>query len=168
MSKPLVGISSCLTGQKVRYDGQHKFNHWIHTHIAPHVELLPLCPEAAIGMGIPRPPIQLRQTSAGLKAVGRDQGDIDVTAALLNFAESVERVYPQLCGYIFQSRSPSCGLGTTPIFNEHGQETHLGSGLVAGHLAKLSPKLPLVNDTDLDEAGTEAFLKRVMARFHSR
>ena len=168
MPKPLVGISSCLTGQKVRYDGHHKFNLWIHTRIAPHVELLPICPEAAIGMGIPRPPIQIRQTPEGLKALGRDQEDIDVTAALLHFAETIQRVHPQLCGYILQSRSPSCGFGTTPIFNEDKKEIRVGSGLVAGRLAKLEPALPMINDTDLDEAGTDAFLKKVMARFHSR
>ncbi|MDX1695250.1 MAG: DUF523 domain-containing protein [Ketobacteraceae bacterium] len=166
MAKPLVGISSCLTGQKVRYDGDHKFNTWIHTQIAPYVNLLPICPEAAIGMGIPRPPIQIRHTPTGLRALGRDNADIDVTDPLLHFADTINRVYPHLCGYIFQSRSPSCGFRTTPIYNTEQKEIARGSGLVARRLSEQRPDLPIVNDTDLDEAGTERFLREVMSRFN--
>ena len=166
MPKPLIGISSCLTGQKVRYDGHHKFNRLIHDRIAPQATLLPICPEAAIGMGIPRPPIQIRQTTNGLIATGRDNPGINVTAPLTHFADTLHKVYPELCGYIFQSRSPSCGYNTTPIFNEQGKEIGIGSGLVAQRLAETCPDLPIVNDTDLtDEAGINAFLQRVQARF---
>lgn len=166
MPKPLIGISSCLTGQKVRYDGHHKFNQLIHDRISPKATLLPICPEAAIGMGIPRPPIQIRQTGNGLIATGRDNPDIDVTAPLTYFADTIHRVYPDLCGYIFQSRSPSCGHNTTPVFNEQGKQIGIGSGLVARRLAEACPELPIVNDTELiDEASINAFLKRVEARF---
>ena len=155
-----------MTGQKVRYDGEHRFNQRIAAWIAPHVTLLPLCPEAAIGMGIPRPPIQIRQTARGLRAVGRDNPAIEVTTALNHFGDIITRTYPALCGYIFQSRSPSCGVGTTPVFDERGREIGLGSGLVAQRLADHDPALPLLNDTDLlDDAAAAHFLERVQQRF---
>ena len=163
---PLVGISSCLAGQKVRYDGQHKFNQLIAAQIAPYVRLLQLCPEAAIGMGIPRPPIQVRQTAEGLRAVGRDNPGMDVTEPLNHFADIISRTYPELCGYIFQSRSPSCGVKTTPVYDGYGSQIDMGSGLVAKRLADNRPELPLVNDTDLlDEPAAAQFLTRVQQRY---
>ena len=162
---PLVGISSCLTGQRVRYDGQDKFNTLVAARIAPFCRLLPFCPEAVAGMGIPRPPINLVRTADGIRARGRDAPHTDVTARLETVADILIRVYPHLCGYILQSRSPSCGLGTTPVFDPSGQQVDsAGSGILAARLRACRPDLPLLNDTDLDDATIEHFLRDIRLR----
>lgn len=148
-TKPLVGISSCLTGHRLRYDGKDKFNQLIHDLIAPHVTLLPICPEAAVGLGIPRPPIRLIETTQGIEAVGRNNPDINVTEALVNFGETLGKAHSNLCGYIFQSRSPSCGFHTTPIYDQQGVQVKLGSGLTAQSLQTKRPDLIIRNDIDL-------------------
>ncbi|MCG8312165.1 MAG: DUF523 domain-containing protein [Pseudomonadales bacterium] len=167
ISKPLVAISSCLMGFKVRYDGKDKFNHFIAEQIAPFVSLLPICPEAAIGLGIPRPPIQLINKGNHIHAVGRDDKSLDPTAKLNHFAATICKVHSNLCGYILQSRSPSCGYNTTPIYSEHQSASFaIGSGLVAAEIQRKLPQLPLINDCDLiNTQDAEAFLEKVNARF---
>lgn len=167
MSKPLVGISSCLMGNKVRYDGQGKFNRLIDQHIAPYVSLLPICPEAAVGLGIPRPPVQLIEKQQDIFAIGRDNPDINVTEELNHFGDTLSNVHTNLCGYIFQSRSPSCGVGTTPIFNENREQVRLGDGLVVAKLKQHMPWLPIVNDTDLaDHQELLDFMEKVNTVFN--
>lgn len=164
MSKPLVGISSCLMGNKVRYDGKDKLNSVIQKQIAPFVSLLPICPEAAVGLGIPRPPVQLIQTANRIEAIGRDDNSINVTNRLEHFGDVITRVHTRLCGYILQSRSPSCGFGTTPIFDEEKKQIGLGNGLVAQRLKDNMPHLVIVNDTDLTNAQSiRQFLEAVTA-----
>ncbi|MCG8494857.1 MAG: DUF523 domain-containing protein [Enterobacterales bacterium] len=154
-------------GNKVRYDGKAKHNRVIEELIQPFVRLLPICPEAAIGMGIPRPPIQLVDTQPGCSsskiiARGRDDRAVNPTAALNHFGDSICQVHQELCGYIFQSRSPSCGVGTTPIHNLEGKQLRLGNGLVANKLLSRFPNISIVNETDLTEnESIEEFLKAV-------
>lgn len=160
--KPLVGISACLAGYQVRYDGEHRYNPVIASFIADKVRLLPICPEAAIGMGIPRPPIQIQITDQGPIAVGRDDPALQVTAPLRHFANTISKVHQQLAGYILQSRSPSCGFNTTPMHNSRQEQIGLGSGLFAATLQLQRPDLPLVNDTELiTQADCDAFLSAV-------
>ncbi len=162
---PLVGISACLAGQPVRYDGRDRFNALIAEQIAPHCRLLPFCPEAVAGMGIPRAPIQLVQSETGIRARGRDDPAVDVTDRLQTVSAIVSRVYPELCGFILQSRSPSCGLDTTPVFDPQGQLlTPAGSGLFAAHLRLSFPAMPLLNDTDLTPDTVADFLVRIRLR----
>lgn len=164
-NRPLVGISACLAGQKVRYDGRDKFNAVIAERIAPHCRLLPFCPEAVAGLGIPRPPIQLVQTGDGVRALGRDAPTIDVTARLLTIARAFANSYPELGGLILQSRSPSCGLGTTPIHDTQQQVLDpFGSGLFAQYLQERFPDLPILDDTRLDDCSIREFLQNVRER----
>ena len=180
-SKPVVAISSCLAGYKVRYDGKDKFNQLIAEMIAPYVTLIPICPEAAVGLGIPRPPIQLVTRDNQIRAIGRDDKSLDVTARLNHFAASLGKVHSNLCGYIFQSRSPSCGYNTTPVYSDDAAKSPLddsqldaktaphiiGSGLVAAEIHRQLPWLPIVNDSDLVTAtDASAFLAEVRQRFH--
>ena len=167
--RPLVGISACLVGQRVRYDGLDKFNVLVAEQIAPHCRLLPFCPEAVAGMGIPRPPINLVQTDAGIRALGKDTPTWDVTARLQTVANVVTRVHTRLCGYILQSRSPSCGLNTTPILDAAGNVIDpAGSGILAATLRRQFPELPLLNDTDLDPERIAWFLQQIQDYGRSR
>lgn len=165
-NRPLVGISACLTGQRVRYDGRDKFNTAVARHIAPHCRLLPFCPEAVAGLGIPRAPINLVQSADGLRAVGREAPFQDVTARLLTIARIFVTCYPDLAGFIAQSRSPSCGLGTTPIYDAQQQQVidPAGSGLFARHLHQQFPDLPILDDTQMDDCSIAEFLQNVRQR----
>ena len=165
-TKPLVGVSSCLMGMAVRYDGQHKFQAPLFELIAPYVQLLPLCPESMAGMGIPRPPVNLIQDGNGIRAVGRDDPQRDVTERLRTMGRIVGQTYPDLCGYILQSRSPSCGFQTTPIFNVDQSEVinAQGNGLFVMELLKAFPDLPILDDRQLDPFHIKFFLEQVRRR----
>src|SRR5690606_31596719 len=153
-----VAISSCLSGAAVRYDGQSKplatLQDWTrHSNI----RLLPICPEVEAGLPVARPPVQLGRSNnhetAQLLALGRDDATLNVTAILQNHAQqSAERLRnpPSLCGYIWKSRSPSCGLGSTPIFDSNGTQIGTGSGIEAYHLQSALPWLAHAEESALD------------------
>ncbi len=149
---PLILISSCLLGNKVRYDGQAKLNQPLQFNLLPHIQALAVCPEAMAGMGIPRPPIQLIETCSEIRALGRDDHTIDVTARLRQMGLIHHRAHSLLAGAILQSRSPSCGVTSTPHFDGEGAQTHTGPGLFARTLREQRPWLPMIEDTDLNNA----------------
>lgn len=170
---PLIGISACLAGQRVRYDGADHFNVRIAQRIAPHCRLLAFCPEAVAGLGIPRPPVNLVLSQNGLRAIGREPPHRDVTDRLHTVAGIFARTYPALCGFILQSRSPSCGLGTAPVYSSDQQQIldTRGSGLFAAQIQAAFPGLPMLDDRALDDATISTFLAAVSARqrrTHSR
>ena len=136
--KPLVAISACLTGAAVRYDGSDKCQPGL-AWLRDEIELLPICPELEAGLGVPRPPVQLVQHSGGVRALGRDDSSLDVTDALTAAAQRSSaqlRALP-LCGYLWKSRSPSCGLGSTPLFDRRGQYSGQYSGQRIGSTSGL-------------------------------
>ena len=152
-------------GMAVRYDGQHKFQSTLQELIAPHVQLLPLCPESMAGMGIPRPPVNLIQDGAVIRAVGRDDPERDVTERLRTMGEIVGRTYPKLCGYIVQSRSPSCGFQSTPIFNtDQSEVVRTDNGLFVTQLLNAFPDLPILDDRQMDQVHIKLFLENVRKR----
>ena len=104
-----VGISSCLLGEKVRYNGGHKASRFCQHDISQHVNFIPICPEMAIGMGTPRPAIRLVKHLTGIKVQSAD-GTTDVTEALHNFSAEKVKTLGALSGYILCPKSPSCGM----------------------------------------------------------
>ena len=147
-ARPLVAISRCLTGERVRYDGDHKgIENWQQMLATP-LQLLPLCPEVEAGLGVPRPPVQLIAVNGGIAARGRDNHVLDVTGPLEEVAAKNIRQLKEknAAGYIFQSRSPSCGVGTTPIHNRQGEPVELGDGLQAAAIKKALPYLAIIDD----------------------
>lgn len=150
--RPVVAISACLNGDKVRYDGGDKSLQSTLAILSKHLQLQPICPEVGAGMGVPRAPVQLVQGSDGsLRALGRDNPQLDVTEALLAYARSsLQTLQPDICGYILKSRSPSCGLGSTEIIDPDGRRS-LGSGLQAAHFARELPWLQRIEETALDD-----------------
>jgi uncharacterized protein YbbK (DUF523 family) len=150
--KPCIAISACLAGEAVRYDGASKplpdtdF-------FEEKFQLISVCPEVGAGLPVPRPPVQLVQTQQGVRALGRDDPSIDVSDALLAYRESsLKRLSKEaICGYIFKSRSPSCGLTSTPVFNEDGVQTGLGSGIQASYFEQQMPWLVFREETQLDD-----------------
>lgn len=154
-NKPIIAISSCLLGNPVRYDGQDKRHSLVLETLGELVEWLAICPEMDAGLGVPRPPVELVQIGSGIKVLGRDNKDLDVSADLRSAALRLEALVhsakynDNLCGFIWQSRSPSCGLGSTALKNQAGQLIAERSGVVAGFIASEFPWLPMREDTQL-------------------
>src|SRR5690606_15166450 len=108
-----VGISACLMGHEVRYNGSHKRSRFCTDTLSQYFDFFSLCPELAICMGTPREPIRLvSQTPADteVRALGTVDSSIDVTDALAAYGNAQAQQQTQLCGYIFMQKSPSCGL----------------------------------------------------------
>ena len=148
--KPRVGISRCLLGEDVRYDGTHRLSSAVEK-LTPFVEWVPVCPEVEVGMDTPREPLQLWRSAQGLRMVtvrtGIDYTDRMNEWARLRIAE-LERA--GLDGYVLKSGSPSCGLE--------------GPGLFASVLTAFLPSLPVIDEKRLEDQGTRAeFLERVFA-----
>lgn len=161
--KPRVGVSACLLGAPVRYDGGHKRVAWVADVLAAECELVAVCPEAAIGLGTPRPPIQLVAHAGTVRASGVADPTIDVTDALRAYARDCAAEYPDLSGYIFKSRSPSCALTDAAVAGRDG-ETH--AGVYAGTLIAAAPLLPTIDEGSAADADARAhFVERVFA-FH--
>ncbi len=102
-----IGISSCLVGQPVRFDGNHKHDHYITGTLGTVFEFVPVCPEVGIGLGTPRPTIHLVGTAEAPRAVGVKVADLDVTDKLVRYGQRMAGKLSDLSGYIFKSKSPS-------------------------------------------------------------
>ena len=139
-----IGISACLLGQPVRYDGGHKLDTFLRDTIGRFVEYVPVCPEAEAGFGVPREPVRLEGDSASPRMVTIETRR-DMTAAMTSWADKRldELASAGLRGFILKSRSPSCGIGTAPLFSEAGEATGMASGIFAGLLMKRFPLLPV-------------------------
>lgn len=158
-----VAISSCLLGQSVRYDGGHTRNAYITETLGSVFEFVPFCPEVAIGMGVPRPPIQLVRVGTSLLARGVENPNVDVTDKLLAYADTVAPTLQTVSGYILKSRSPSCGLQQVKTFTPRGKASTPGVGIYAGRLQALCPAMPFEEEGRLMEpAVCENFLERVV------
>ncbi len=130
-NKPAVACSACLLGHKVRYDGNDKYHATIHKLFEQSLETITVCPETAVGLGTPRPTIQLIKTDAGVHTWNLENPDINPTTALKQFGKTFFTEHPQLVAIVLKARSPSCGYQTTPLFNAAGQQQGLASGLFA-------------------------------------
>ncbi|MBI4082373.1 MAG: DUF1722 domain-containing protein [Candidatus Lambdaproteobacteria bacterium] len=167
---PRVGISACLLGQPVRYDGGDKAQPWLIGTLSRFVTWVPLCPELEMGLGAPR-------ESMGL-ALDPATGDVrllttrsrrDLTGLARATAERLLRDAPALDGYILKSDSPSCGLARVPIRREGGRLRNAATGLFAASLRERCPALPLVEEGQLrDPAQRGHFLTRLFAAHRLR
>lgn len=166
--KPRVGISQCLLGDRVRYDGRSKplDESILHT-LQKNFELIPVCPEVEAGLSTPRPPVQLTGTLEMPRLTGRDDPTLDVTEQLRQFSGSRTKQLSDLSGYIFKSRSPSCGLNSTPVFSEGRIVTENSRGIFAHTLLSHYPELPVTEDSQLDEHRLAQFILQVQA-YHTR
>jgi len=152
--KPLdnitIAVSSCLLGDKVRYDGGDKFNQTIATELGEHFSFMGICPEMAIGLGVPRKPVQLVRVGNEIRVKGVEDASVDVTDLLYSYACRFVKEFSGVSGYIFKQRSPSCGLDKTPVFDLFGQEIDHQDGLFAAAVRKLLPGLPMIDEESLE------------------
>jgi len=166
-----IGISACLLGEKVRYDGGHKLQNYITDTLGKFFSFNSFCPEMAIGLGAPRETIRLIQKEEGIRCVGTKTEALDVTEKLLYSAQEQASWHNDLCGYILKKGSPSCGMERVKLYglnqNDPNQPQMKGVGLYAKVLQKNFPYLPIEEEGRLGDACLrENFIKRVYAYRH--
>ena len=159
-----LGISSCLLGRSVRYDGQHKRDPFLVESLGPFVEWVPVCPELELGLGVPREPIRLVGDPEAPRLVAERSGT-DHTAAMRRFAaRRVAELEPlSLDGYVTKKDSPSCGMERVRVHPEKkGPPRRSGVGMFARVLLERLPLLPVEEEGRLhDPALRESFVERV-------
>ncbi len=158
-----VGISACLLGEKVRFDGNHKLDRYIRDTLGGYFEFVPICPEVAIGLGVPRPTLRLEGDPQQPRAVGVTDKSIDVTIPLERYGRKMARELPPLAGYLFKARSPSCGMERVKVYQDKGAPK-AGQGIYVRELLAARPWLPAEEEGRLgDPVLRENFVERVFA-----
>lgn len=165
---PRVGISQCLLGQPVRYDGNHRARPDLLDGLGPFVSWVPVCPEFELGMGVPREPVRLvgdphRPGMAGVESA-REWGP-----AMRGWAQRRvgELLAAGLDGFVLKARSPSCSPSPVDVHDDGGQPAGSHPGLFAAALRQGEPSLPVADEESLATAPARAaFLER--CREHAR
>jgi uncharacterized protein YbgA (DUF1722 family)/uncharacterized protein YbbK (DUF523 family) len=158
-----LGISTCLLGENVRYDGGHKLNRYLMDVVGRFVEWVPVCPEAECGLPIPREAMRLVHSPKGPRLLTRKTA-IDHTDLMKKWSAARLRQLEKenLCGYVFKSKSPSSGMRDIKIYSEKGMPQSKGPGLFAQALMERFPLLPVEDEGRLNDAGLrENFIERV-------
>lgn len=163
-SKTRLGISACLLGAEVRYNGGHKRSRLCSQNLAQHFDFVPVCPEVAIGMPVPREPIRLVGDPRAPRAVGTLERTRDVTDALAAHGERMAEELHGISGFIFMQQSPSCGLERVRVHQDGGRPSEPGRGIFAAAFCARHPDLPVEEDGRLnDPVLRENFITRVYA-----
>jgi len=163
MDKITLGISSCLLGNAVRYDGGHKLDHFLTDTLGRYVDWVPVCPEVECGLQVPREAMHLVGDPEDPRLVTLRTG-IDLTARMKRWAKKKvsELEKKDLSGFVFKSRSPSSGMRGVKIYTEKGMPKATGSGIFAHAFMNAFPLLPVEDEGRLhDPALRENFIERV-------
>jgi uncharacterized protein YbgA (DUF1722 family)/uncharacterized protein YbbK (DUF523 family) len=163
VEKIRLGISSCLLGDKVRYDGGHKLDPFLRDTLGRYVDWVPVCPEVEYGLPVPREAMHLVKSGVGTRLVTVRTG-IDHTDGMRRWAgqrlSGLEK--EDLCGFIFKSRSPSSGLRGVKIYNASGIPSNAGVGVFAGAFIEHFPFMPVEDDGRLQNPVLrENFIERI-------
>lgn len=164
-TKPKLGVSACLMGVEVRYNGGHKLSDLCTQALHEYFEFIPACPEVAIGLGIPRETIRLVGDPGQPQAVGTVSAGLNVTRELAEYGEYMARQMDDISGYIFMQKSPSCGLERVKVYRDNGAPFETGGrGIYAQAFCARHPDLPVEEDGRLnDPVLRENFITRVYA-----
>ena len=154
-----IGVSACLLGQKVRYDGLHKHVDLQRYFSPDRYQLMAICPEVEMGLSIPRPPIQIINSNP-IKLVQADKHRIDFSQQMQHWFADNQNRFSKYSGYILKSRSPSCGNKTTPYYHNK-KITRLSDGMFVYFLKLLNLNLPFIDELQLDD---EYLLKQFKSR----
>jgi uncharacterized protein YbgA (DUF1722 family)/uncharacterized protein YbbK (DUF523 family) len=160
-----VGVSSCLLGQEVRYNGGHKHSKLCTDTLNSYFDFISECPEVAIGLGIPREPIRLTGDTSSPRATSTNDNKLDYTDELAQFGKQKAKQHDEICGYIFMKNSPSCGLFRVKVYGENGYpQPGGGRGIYAQEITNANPLLPVEESGRLQDAALrENFITRVFA-----
>ena len=163
--KPRVGISSCLLGHLVRFDGGHKREPLLSKKVGKLVEWVPVCPEFEVGMGVPREPVRLEGSRKSARMIG-ESSRRDWTRRMETYARRRVRQLKRtgISGFVLKQNSPSCGLKGVPLLGPSKRTRKVGQGLFAQALMSEMPLLPTAEEGHLrNPTLREGFLKRVFA-----
>jgi uncharacterized protein YbbK (DUF523 family) len=152
--KVKLGVSSCLLGEKVRYNGEDKSNPFLVEQLREVAELIPVCPEVGAGFGVPREPVRLvRLAGSAAPRMVTERGGIDLTPRITAWIdEQLEELEKKkLDGFIFKCKSPSCAVKQLPVYDNSGEIAAQGAGLFAAAFMKRFPGLPVVEERDLQD-----------------
>jgi uncharacterized protein YbbK (DUF523 family) len=162
-----IGVSSCLLGAQVRFDGGHKRNDFLVETLGNFVEFVAICPEMEIGLGVPRETLRLvRSEASDSVSLVTTKTGIDLTDRLRSYAERrvVALTKEKLCGYVLKKDSPSCGMERVRVYGSSGTPARDGSGLFAATLMRCYPNLPVEEEGRLNDPRLrENFIERVFA-----
>jgi len=162
-NKIKIGISSCLLGKQVRYDGGHKLDHFLTDTLGQYVDWVPVCPEVECGLPVPREAMHLIGEPETPRLVTHKTG-IDHTQKMEKWASKKLKALGKedLCGFIFKSRSPSSGMSGVKIYSESGVPGKKGRGIFAGAFIKEFPLIPVEDEGRLNDPGLrENFIERI-------
>ncbi|MEK6239047.1 MAG: DUF523 and DUF1722 domain-containing protein, partial [Planctomycetales bacterium] len=160
-----IGISACLLGEEVRYDGGHKRDRYLTDVLGAHVEWVPVCPEVEFGLGTPRETIELVQMKDGI-ALRTTETRVDLPKRMRAFAKSRAAALAQenISGHVLKRGSPSCGMTRVKIQQSKGPPRRSGVGLFAEALLERFPNLPVEEEGRLgDGVLRENWIERVFA-----
>jgi len=160
-----LGVSTCLLGEKVRYDGGHKRDRYLVNTLGRFVEWVPVCPEVEMGLPIPRESMRLMGDPESPRLIAPKSG-ADHTAQMQNWArERLERLAEaKLHGFIFKKDSPSSGLFRVRVYNDKGMAQRVGTGMFPREVMRRFPLLPLEEEGRLHDMGLrENFIERIFA-----
>ncbi len=158
-----LGISSCLLGEKVRYDGGHKLDHYLKDTLGRYVEWVPVCPEVGMGLSVPREAMRLVGDPSAPRLV-TVRSAMDLTDSMLAWSREKLRELGSLhlCGFIFKSRSPSSGMRGVKVYGKSGIHPRAGTGIFAREFMNHFPLLPVEEEGRLqDPSIRENFIVRV-------
>lgn len=167
MQKIKLGISSCLLGYNVRYDGGHKLDHYLRDTLGKFIEWVNVCPEVECGLSIPRESMRLIGDSENPRLITHNS-KIDYTDKMNSWAKKRINLLKNedICGFIFKSKSPSSGLFNVKIYNENGMPTKKGSGLFAKAFVNQFPLKPVEEEGRLhDPLIRENFIERIFVYY---
>lgn len=146
----------------MRYDGQIKYQASLIEYLQRYFTLIAICPEVEIGLGVPRPAVELTGSPSQPRMTGRDNAQLDISEKMQHYCQQKPAQLNDICGYIFKSRSPSCGLNDTPVF-QHKKEVYRGAGLFTRAIQQHFTTLPLSDEKQLNtETARQQFKQRVL------
>jgi len=169
MEKIKLGISSCLLGKNVRYDGGHKLDSFLKDSLGKYVEYVPVCPEVECGLGVPRKSMRLEGEPDSLRLIITETRQ-DVTKRMVNWAQKrvIQLEKEDIRGFIFKSDSPSCGIKKVKIYNEKNMPVDAGVGIFAQIFMKHFPSLSVQDEENLHDSGLrENFIVNLQFRKQS-
>lgn len=163
--KPLIGISACLLGAPVRFDGGHKHHPWLVKELSKWVSWQSVCPEMEMGLGTPRESLRLVRQVNQTHLIGNETG-ADWTALAISHSQRLINQLPDLDGFIFKKNSPSCGVEKVKIYSTSKTPISTGQGFFASAVLENRPEIPVIEEGRLsDPQQREHFVTRVFA-FH--
>ncbi len=164
MTQIRIGVSACLLGEKVRYDGGDKRDPYVTETLGRIFEYVPVCPEVDYGLSVPREALRLVGDPASPRLMTIETG-ADHTEGMQRWAAMrLTRLFREnLSGFIFKTRSPSCGLKDVQVYDAQGRPAAAGSGLFAAAFIRRNPFIPAIDEEDLRDAVLGAnFLHEVL------